>query len=317
MIVLRGHPYEWEVAAATAVTVGVFDGVHLGHRRVIADLVATAGKLDPAVLTFDPHPLAILAPERAPKMLTDVEQRLNQFRALKVQVAGILDFPDIRQLTADEFCGRVLARALAAKRVVVGADFRFGRDRGGDSHFLEEVGPRLGFEVEIVDMLGTLDGVVSSTRIRQALLDGRVEEATQMLARPYELTGTVAAGEKRGNQIGYPTANLAIAEDRLIPADGVYAAWALVGEEFWQSAVNIGFRPTFSGKERTVEAHLLGWNGDLYGQPMGLRFVSRIREERKFEAIDDLVVQIRKDVEAARQILQDAKVGPVPRDTQV
>ncbi|HJU51873.1 MAG TPA: bifunctional riboflavin kinase/FAD synthetase [Acidimicrobiia bacterium] len=317
MIILRGHPYEWEVATATAVTIGVYDGVHRGHRQVIANLVAHSGELDPAVLTFDPHPLAILAPNRAPKMLTDIDQRLEQFQGLGVEVAGILNFPDIRELTADVFCHRVLADALLVRRVVIGADFRFGRDRGGDADFLVKVGPDLGFEVEVLDMVGQSDGVISSTRIRSALGAGQVEEATRMLARPYELKGMVVVGDRRGNQIGFPTANLTIAPEIQIPADGVYAAWAVIGEDVHRSVVNIGVRPTFAGKERRVEAHVMNWAGDLYGQPMALRFLSRIRDERKFDGVAELVGQISADVEAANQIFEAAKVGPVPHDTQV
>ena len=317
MIVLRGHPYEWEVLGPTAVTIGVFDGVHRGHQQVIANLVASSGDLDPAVLTFDPHPLAILAPERAPKMLTDIDQRLEQFQGLGVKVAGVLSFPDIRELTADVFCRRVLADILAVERVVIGADFRFGRDRGGDADFLVRVGPDLGFEVEVLDMVGAGEGVISSTRIRAALGSGQVEEAARMLARPYELKGTVVVGDRRGGQIGFPTANLAIASEIQIPADGVYAAWAVIGEEVHRSVVNIGVRPTFAGKERRVEAHLLDWTGDLYGHPMALRFLSRIRDEMKFDGVAALVDQISADVEAANQIFEAANVGSVPHDTQV
>ncbi|HJR88351.1 MAG TPA: bifunctional riboflavin kinase/FAD synthetase [Acidimicrobiia bacterium] len=317
MIVLRGHPYEWEVLGPTAVTIGVFDGVHRGHQQVIANLVASSGDLDPAVLTFDPHPLAILAPERAPKMLTDIDQRLEQFQGLGVKVAGVLSFPDIRELTADVFCRRVLADILAVERVVIGADFRFGRDRGGDADFLVRVGPDLGFEVEVLDMVGAGEGVISSTRIRAALGSGQVEEAARMLARPYELKGTVVVGDRRGGQIGFPTANLAIASEIQIPADGVYAAWAVIGEDVFRSVINIGVRPTFAGKERRVEAHLLDWTGDLYGHPMALRFLSRIRDEMKFDGVAALVDQISADVEAANQIFEAANVGSVPHDTQV
>jgi riboflavin kinase/FMN adenylyltransferase len=317
VIVLQGHPYEWEVLGPTAVTIGVFDGVHLGHRRVIDDLVTRSAALDPAVLTFDPHPLAILAPDRAPKMLTDIDQRLEQFRSLGVRVAGILNFPDIRDLSAGEFCERVLAGALEARRVVIGSDFRFGRDRGGDAGFLAAAGPSLGLEVEVVDMVAAKEGVVSSTRIRQALEAGEVKDAARMLARPFELKGVVEIGDRRGNQIGFPTANLAVSEGLLIPANGVYAAWAMIREEPYRSVVNIGFRPTFGGVERTVEAHLLSWSGDLYGEPMALRFLSRIRDERKFDGVKALVAQISADVEAASQTFEDAKVGSVPHDTQV
>jgi riboflavin kinase/FMN adenylyltransferase len=317
VIVLRGHPYEWEVSAPTAVTIGVFDGVHRGHRQVIANLVANSGELDPAVLTFDPHPLAILAPNRAPQMLTDLDQRLEQFRELGVQLVGVLNFPDIRELTADMFCQRVLADALMAKRVVIGADFRFGRDRGGDADFLTKVGPELGFEVEVLEMVGAGDRVISSTRIRTALGSGRVEEAAEMLARPYELRGKVVVGDRRGSQIGFPTANLAVASELQLPADGVYAAWAVIGEEIHRSVVNIGVRPTFAGKERKVEAHLLDWEGDAYGHSMSVRFLSRIRDEIRFDGVPALIRQISADVEAAKQMFEAANVGSVPHDTQV
>jgi riboflavin kinase/FMN adenylyltransferase len=317
VIVLQGHPYEWEVLDPTAVTIGVFDGVHLGHRRVIDDLVTRSAGLDPAVLTFDPHPLAILAPDRAPKMLTDRDQRLEQFRGLGVRVAGVLNFPDIRNFSAGEFCERVLAGALAARRVVIGADFRFGRDRKGDAGFLAAAGPSLGLEVEVVDMVAAKDGVVSSTRIRQALEAGEVEDAARMLARPFELKGVVEVGDRRGNQIGFPTANLAVSKGLLIPANGVYAAWAIIEGKPYRSVVNIGIRPTFGGVERRVEAHILSWGGDLYGVPLALRFLSRIRDERKFDGVEALVAQISADVEAVSQTFEDAKVGSVPHDTQV
>lgn len=300
MIVLRGHPYEWEVATPTAATVGVFDGVHLGHRRVLGDLVADAGELVPAVITFAQHPLSILVPERAPLMLTDVDQRIEQFQALGIGLAGILNFPDIRDLPAKEFSERVLCDALQVKRVVVGADFRFGRGREGDAAFLGAEGERLGFDVEVVDMFGALDGIVSSTRIREVLLAGDVEAAAEMLARPYQLNGVVVEGERRGRDLGFPTANLEIESKRLIPANGVYAGWALVDKERHPSAINIGVRPTFSETERRVEAHLLDYEGDLYGEKLAVDFVARLRSEQKFDGIDALRSQIAQDVEAAR-----------------
>ncbi len=309
MIVLRGHPYEWEVGDPTAATVGVFDGVHLGHRKVIGDLVAEAGDLVPAAITFDPHPLSVLSPERAPLMLTDVDQRIEQFRSLGLGIAGVLNFPDIRDLSAKEFSERVLFEALQARRVVVGADFRFGRGREGDSDFLTREGERLGFEVDIVDMFGAMDGVVSSTRIRQALLEGDVETATRMLDRPYQLNGEVVEGDRRGHELGFPTANLAPDPARLVPANGVYAGWALLTEQpksnrNWPAVINIGFRPTFAGSERRIEAHLLDFGGDLYGQQLAVDFVARIRAEQKFDGIDALRKQIAKDVQSARKHLR-------------
>jgi riboflavin kinase/FMN adenylyltransferase len=309
MIVLEGHPFEWEVAGPTAVTIGVFDGVHIGHQQVIGDLVtqAFATGLVPTVLTFDPHPLAVLSPERAPSMLTTVSQRIEQFRRLEVDVVGILTFPDIRDLTAEEFANRVLADALGARRVVVGADFRFGRERTGDPDSLASVGALRGFEVSVVDMFGHLDGVVSSTRIRRLLEAGQVQEVATLLARWYELRGTVARGEGRGRTIGIPTANLALAPGIAIPANGVYAVWAEVEGGEWPAVVNIGIRPTFGEGVRIVEAHLMDFNRDLYGQEIALSFVARLRDEKRFDSVEDLVVQIRSDIASAREALS----GPI------
>lgn len=306
MIVLTGPPPDWELQADTAVTVGVFDGVHIGHRRVIADLVArseSAG-LAPAIVTFDPHPLSILAPERAPLMLTSVDQRIDQFSGLGVEITAILDFPHIRHLTADQFCEDVLFRALGARHVVVGADFRFGRDRGGDAASLATAGERLGFEVTVVDLFGQADGVISSTRIRQLIGDGRVEDAAVLLGRPYELAGVVAEGDKRGRTIGFPTANISIPPNRQLPGRGVYAGFGKVGDDVYPAAINVGTRPTFDGLGTTVEAHLLDFSGDLYGRFLAVSFRMRLREEVRFEGPGALVEQIHRDVERVREVLK-------------
>lgn len=305
MIVLRGHPYEWEVPGPTAVTVGVFDGVHVGHQLILRDLVTHAREngLLPSVVTFDPHPLRFLAPKRAPLMLTSVEQRIEQFRVLGVEVNGVLHFPDIRDLTAEEFANRVLAQALQAKRVVVGADFRFGRDRGGDADLLRRVAEEEGFDVSVVDMYDHDQSVVSSTRVRALLVEGNVEEAAGLLGRPYELTGFVERGDNRGHMIGFPTANLAVAVDRLVPANGVYASLAEWDGQERSAVVNVGTRPTFAGQDRRVEAHIFDFEGDLYDRELAVRFVSRIRDERAFSGINELRSQIGADAAAARAIL--------------
>ncbi len=305
MIVLSGHPLEWEVAAPTAVTVGVFDGVHLGHRRVLSDLVGLAAEasLLPAAVTFHPHPLAFIAPGRAPMTLTSVEQRVEQFRVLGVEIAGVLHFPDIRFLSAEEFAVEVLVGALRAEKVVVGADFRFGRDRGGDASTLSRLGEKHGFEVLVVEMLDNGDGVVSSTKIRALLAAGNVSEASRLLGRSYELDGIVERGDGRGRTIGVPTANLAVDPTRLAPGDGVYAGHARWHEGEQTAVINVGTRPTFSGEDRRVEAHLLGFEGDLYGRRLRLSFHARIRPERKFSSGDELKAQIAEDIAAAQTIL--------------
>jgi len=304
MIVLRGHPFEWVVSAPTATTIGVFDGVHVGHRQVLGDLVESSGELIATAVTFEPHPLAVLAPDRAPLMLTDVDQRIAQFQALGVEVTGVLDFPEIRDLAPTEFAERVLVGALAAQRVVLGADFRFGRDRTGDVNFLRREGDRLGFVVEVVDMFGVLDGVVSSTRIRQTLSAGDVEGAAEMLARPYQLNGVVVEGDRRGRELGFPTANLEPEPNRVVPGNGVYAGWVQIGEESYPAVINIGVRPTFAGALRRIEAHLLGFQGELYGEELAIDFLVRIRDEQRFATTEALTGQISRDVATAGAILQ-------------
>jgi riboflavin kinase/FMN adenylyltransferase len=236
-------------------------------------------------------------------MLTSVEQRIEQFRVLGVEVNGVLHFPDIRDLTAEEFANRVLAQALQAKRVVVGADFRFGRDRGGDADLLRRVAEEEGFDVSVVDMYDHDQSVVSSTRVRALLVEGNVEEAARLLGRPYELTGFVERGDNRGHMIGFPTANLAVAVDCLVPANGVYASRAEWDGQERSAVVNVGTRPTFAGQDRRVEAHIFDFEGDLYDRELAVRFVSRIRDERAFSGINELRSQIGADAAAARAIL--------------
>ena len=305
MIVLTGPPFEWEVATATAVAIGVFDGVHVGHRRVIADLMSlgASANLSPAIVTFDPHPLAVLAPERAPLMLTSVDQRIDQFRQLGAEIAGILDFPDIRHLLASEFCEAVLSHALRAKCVVVGADFRFGRDRGGDADLLIKEGKRLGFEVSVVDLFGTVDGVVSSTRIRRLIGEGLVEDAAVLLGRPYELSGEVIEGDRRGRMLGFPTANIGIPPERQLPGRGVYAGTATIGGDVFAAAINVGTRPTFDGRGITIEAYLLDYAGDLYDRVLTIAFRVKLRGEVRFDRPEDLLRQIGRDVERVREVL--------------
>ena len=305
MKVLTGPPFEWEVETETALSIGVFDGVHIGHRQVISDLIALAASSGTraGIVTFDPHPMSILAPERAPLMLTSVDQRLDQFRKVGVEIAGVLNFPDIRHLPADQFCESVIHRALRAKHVVVGADFRFGRDRGGDVTLLATEGHRLGFEVSVVEMFGDLEGVISSTRIRQLVGEGLVEEAATLLGRPYELAGPVVEGDRRGRTIGFPTANIAVPRDRQLPGRGVYAGRATIGGEEYSAAINVGVRPTFDGHGTTLEAHLLDYSGDLYGHMLALSFTVRMRDEVRFEGVEALTRQIRLDVARVREVL--------------
>ncbi len=307
MTVLRGDPTRWRLDdASSAVTIGVYDGVHRGHQAVLRDLESRADEVGArrrVVLTFDPHPLAVVAPERAPKLLTTLDRRIEILESLGVDVVGVLPFRQIRQMHPDEFIQRVLVDALHARLVVVGTNFRFGLDREGDVATLRRVGATLGFDVDAVELLRGDGATLSSSAIRAMLARGDVRHAAEALGRPHEVAGRVVAGDRRGRQIGFPTANLAVPTELMIPADGVYAVWAEVSGGRHRAVVNIGTRPTFDGGDRVVEAHLLDFDQDLYGLDMRLEFVDRLRDERRFAGIDELVGQIRHDIQAAEERL--------------
>ena len=307
MKVLRGLPSHWPSdGVARAVTVGVFDGVHLGHRHIVRVLGerAAADGLEPAVITFDPHPLAVVTPDRAPAMLTGIEHRIELLGSLGVELVAVLPFDEtVRAWSAEAFVGETIAGALRAGLVVVGTDFRFGRGRAGDVDLLAELGEASGFGVEVVPLVGD-DLPVSSTRIREMIAGGEVAVAAEALGRPHELWGEVVAGDGRGRSIGVPTANLAVAPGMALPGRGVYAATAgRAREEAIPAVANVGTRPTFDGEDVTVEAHLLEFDEDLYGEVLRLRFVDRIRDEQRFEGPEELVEQIRRDIERAHEIL--------------
>ena len=307
MKVLTGDPTQWPPSGGTsAVTIGVYDGVHRGHQAVLEDLGHAARGLGvdrTVVLTFDRHPASVVNPGAAPKMLTSVGRRIEILGELGVDTVGVLPFEHIRQMHPEEFVERVLVEVLQAKLVVVGSNFRFGVDRSGDVGTLQEVGRRFGFDVDAIDLLRGDGDTVSSTAIRRALGDGEVGVAAAALGRPYELEGTVVTGDGRGRALGSPTANLAIPEELLIPADGVYAVMADVGDRSYHAVANIGVRPTFDGTDRVVEAFILDGVPYLYGRQIRLRFIERIRDERRFAGPDELVEQIGRDVEKARSIL--------------
>jgi riboflavin kinase/FMN adenylyltransferase len=298
--VLRGSWEEWD-ATATAVAIGVFDGVHRGHQSVLGRLAGDG--LVPAVVTFDPHPLSLIAPQHVPPMLTSLQRRLELFADAGVAVVGVVTFDEVvRAMIPEEFCSEVLVAGMDARRVLVGADFHFGKDRAGTPEMLRAIGDALGFEVSVVPLVGDDDGI-SSSAIRRALAAGRVDDAALWLGRPYRVVGIVVEGDHRGAAIGFPTANLDVATGLAVPGRGVYAVVAHVGATAYPAVANIGVRPTFGGDEReTVEVHLLDYSADLYGAEIGIDFLSRIRDEMAFAGVAELVSQIASDVEAARLI---------------
>jgi len=303
---LRGDVWTWEVNPDEnlAVTIGVFDSVHRGHREVIGRLVddAAVRNLTPAALTFDVHPLQIVAPERAPALLSTVAQRLEELASLGVEIGGVLPFRQVRNMPAETFAAEILGERLRSRLVVVGTDFRFGLDRTGDVELLRRVGGMVGFEVEAVHLLSEEAGRVSSTHIREMISAGRVEEAAAELGRPYEIRGEVVHGDSRGKGIGFPTANLRLAERQLVPAEGVYVVEAALEPGQWlRGAANVGTRPTFGEGPLVMEVFLLDFDGDFYGQELAVRFRRRLRGEMRFENVGALVAQLEKDVAAVRE----------------
>jgi len=292
-------------AGGGVVALGVFDGVHLGHRAILATAVSTARRLalSPLACTFDRHPMEVLQPERAPLPITTLAERLDLIAATGIETVLVLPFTRaLASIEPDAFVKDVLAGRLRAREVVVGFNHRFGRGARGDTALLEALGRELGFGTEVVPPL-TLDGVpVSSTEIRTALQAGDVERAAAFLGRPYRIWGTVVRGAGRGHTLGFPTANL-LADRTLLVPPGVYACRVRLDPRSLPAVVNIGRRPTFGETALAVEAHILDFDGDLYGGSIGLDFVARLRDERKFPSIEALKSRIALDVAEARQRL--------------
>lgn len=291
--------------AGSVVTLGAFDGVHLGHQALIRRAVVAAERLGvPSVgYTFYPHPAKILAPAMAPKMLVSIERRAQLMKDAGLDLVLVETFDEaFAKVTADAFVADYLVRALHPRHVVVGFNFFYGHGRGGDPAHLRRSGAVHGFEVEIVEPIESATIVASSTAIREYLLEGNVRAARALLGRDFALTGEVVRGDQRGRTIGFPTANLA-PDGEILPANGVYATRVVVDGTSHDAVTNVGVRPTFDGTRPTIESFLLDWSGDLYGRPIEVAFVQRLRDERRFDGIDALKAQLAKDVEAARAAL--------------
>jgi riboflavin kinase/FMN adenylyltransferase len=296
--------------SSPAVTIGNFDGVHRGHQTLAAAAIgwARAHGGRAVALTLDPHPARVLAPTHAPPLLTTMDQKAELLEAVGVDTLAVLPFtPELQRLEAEDFARKVLAGAIGARRVAVGEDFRFGHDRRGDVSTLRRLGRVLGFEVEEVAPVLHGGRPISSSRVREALLEGAVEEAQDLLGHPYFMDGTVVVGERRGHTLGFPTANLD-SENEVVPGAGVFAARCrLAGGQWMGAVVNVGRRPTFGGHDVSVEAHLLGFEGDLYGSRLRIEFRGRLRGERRFPGPEALVAQIRKDVSRAEALLAEIR----------
>ena len=297
---------------ASAVTLGVFDGVHRGHRRLIEALKerAQSSGLRSVVVTFRNHPLSVLRPDFEPSYLSTVERRIALLEDTGVDEVAAVDFTsETANVSAADFV-KLMCERLGMKALVVGPDFALGRNRQGDIDFLRDTGRRAGFRLEVVEPLAQDGHRIDSTGIRRALSAGDVTGAARLLGRNYELAGEVVVGRGRGGPLGFPTANLRTAENLSVPANGIYAAWAHVGRvpgdcgpAKMMCATSIGTNPTFGESERTVEAFMLDFKGDLYGSSVTLEFVRRLRDEERFASVQALKEQVGRDVEITRAVL--------------
>lgn len=293
------------------VTLGNFDGVHRGHAAVLERVVAEAAARNAksCAITFEPHPLEVLHPERAPERITDLQERVRLIEKTGIDVLLVLPFDrELAAQTPEEFVRGCFVEGLNACAVIVGKDTRFGAKNSGDITTLRELGEQFGFDVLTLDDVGP--GVRwSSTQVRALLGDGRVDEAADALARGHRVEGVVVRGLQRGRELGFPTANLSQDAGGMVPADGVYAGWLVRTDDDGvetplPAAISVGTNPTFENVQRTVEAYVLDRDDlDLYGEHVAIEFVRRLRGNTRFESVDDLVVQMHRDVDQARKLL--------------
>ena len=287
----------------TVLTLGVFDGLHLGHQRIMERVVERAKHAGShaTAITFDPHPRAVLHPESAPPLLQTLDQRLANLEVLGIEQTIVVPFTkEFSQLPAEEFLADVIHERLHAREVYLGKGFAFGRGRAGNINLLRKMSSELGFVADEVEEVQVSGQRVSSSRIRELLLEGRVNLTRRMLGRPYGVEGLIIRGNRRGHTIGFPTANLK-PHNRVIPKFGVYATATLIDGTWRRSITNIGVRPTFEDTtEPSIESYIFDFDDDLYGDVLRVRFLHRIRDERKFSGIDELKAQIERDTDTAR-----------------
>lgn len=299
-----------------AVTIGKFDGVHRGHRYLVGLLQERSRQRDLAsvVVTLHPHPITVLRPGTPITYLCSLEERVALLQSLGVDAVVVLSFTsELALLSYRDFLA-LLQEELDLRLLLIGPDFALGRDRAGNAEALRALGDERGFQVEIVPLLSESDAKVGSGAVRDALARGDMEAVTELLGRPFALRGPVVRGEERGQRIGFPTANIAVAPDLAIPKFGVYVTRALLCETAHDSVTNIGERPTFGVGRPTIETHLLDYEGECYEQELRIELLHRLRDERKFAGIDELVAQIRRDVAEARAYFEDESAADAAGD---
>ncbi len=289
----------------TVFTIGVFDGVHLGHKKLIAMLVQQARerKMFAGVVTFRHHPKYVLSPEDKLPFLTDLDEKIRLLKDEGVDIVVPLTFTaELAHLGASQFVG-LLQKHLRMRGLVIGPDFALGKGREGDVEFMRKLGGDMGFNVTVLSPVAINGEVASSTAIRKALAEGDVAKVKRLAGRPFSLRGKVVTGSHRGAGLGFPTANIDVKRQQALPVDGVYASWAYVDGKIYPSMTNIGRRPTFDGGERTVEVYVADYHGDLYGHELKIDIVQRIRGEKKFSSVEELKEQMVEDVKQGKAIL--------------
>jgi riboflavin kinase/FMN adenylyltransferase len=304
MRVIDFHRLGSERTTASGITIGAFDGVHLGHRRIFQTLTSLSAenKLKPAAITFQPLPREVFGETQKKIAILSFEERKRRIAGCGIELLVVINFTrEFARQTGDEFMAKVRA-GLRPGLMVVGHDFSFGKGKKNDLAWLRAYCEKFGIVLKVVDAVKKEGEVVSSSRIRALLNAGRMELAADLLGEPYQLEGRVVRGHHRGKDLGFATANLAWKKELLVPT-GIYIAWACFDEQRWPAVVNIGFNPTFGDQELSIEAHLLGFKKELYGRSLRLALLKKIRDEKKFEKVEELQSQIRQDIETAKSFL--------------
>src|SRR2546421_1973175 len=300
-----------DISRPTVVTLGVFDGLHIGHQLIMKTVVDRARAIGavPTVITFEPHPRAVLHPESAPPLLQTFDQKIEALGGLGIEQTIVIHFDKaFSQIRAEEFLREVIVDRLQAKEVYLGRGFAFGHNREGHIDLLRKVSSQLGFIADEVPEVQIHGERVSSSRIRELILDGQINSARRMLGRPYGVQGKVVRGDARGQKLGFPTANID-PQNRVIPQRGVYVTEILIDGQWRQSVTNVGVRPTFGdATQSSIETHVLCWSDDLYERTVRVRFLHRLRDERKFISVDELKSQIERDVARAEDYFARAGV---------
>lgn len=294
------------MSETTVVVIGVFDGVHKGHQALLNRAKEIADGRSIVALTFDPHPRAVFAPDSVPPMLTTLADRVELLKIHNADQVAVMKFNEqFAAMSPEKFVEDILVKQLHVSTVIVGKNFTYGAKAAGTVETLTQDGEKHGFTVDVHELVGG-EEVISSSRIRNLVLEGKVEKARELLSRPHRLDGIVVHGEKRGREIGYPTANLGKIDGQTIPADGIYAGWLTVGINFWPAAISIGTNPTFEGdRGRQVEAYALDQQGlDLYDKAASIEFGWFLRPTLKFDGLDELLVQMKKDCDEARRLTE-------------